>query len=272
MPTEDELDPVATQHLAEGMAEWPRLPREHTILALDDDHLGPEPSRRLRELDPRRARSEHDQSAGDRLHARGFTSAPDAVELGEAGDRRKERIGARCDDDVIGGVALAVDLDRAYAVEPPVASDEVDAPGVEPFHRAVIGVVRHHEVAPCKRGLDVDLCLRSRLDCGLHGLAGAQQALRRDARPIRALPSDPLALDHRDAQATFSQRTRAVLTRCTRAEDDDVVVAAHAGDRRSGALRIAPVHALVACRVHVRVLGRRTASFTARQRLLEALT
>ena len=59
-------------------------------------------------------------------------------------------------------------------------------------------------------------------------LAGPQQRLRRDARPVGALAADQLALDERDAQAAFGERAGAVLARRAAADDDDVVVA-HVG-------------------------------------------
>ena len=99
----------------------------------------------------------------------------------------------------------------------------------QPALLAGVGVVRDHEVAPGERRLDVDLGGRRRLVRGVHGLARAQQRLRRDARPVRALAADELALDERDAQPALGERAGAVLARRAAAEDDDVVVAAHVG-------------------------------------------
>ena len=73
--------------------------------------------------------------------------------------------------------------------------------------------------------VDIDLRRRRRLARRVDGLARTQQRLRRDARPVRALATDELALDDGDAQPALGQRARAVLTRRARAEDDDVVVA-----------------------------------------------
>ena len=70
---------------------------------------------------------------------------------------------------------------------------------------------------------------RRRVARGVHRLAGAQQRLGRDARPVGALAPDQLALDERDAQAALGQRAGAVLARRAAADDDDVVVAAHVG-------------------------------------------
>ena len=93
---------------------------------------------------------------------------------------------------------------------------------------ARVGVVRDHEVAPGERRLDVDLRVRRRLVRRVHGLARTQQRLRRDARPVRALAADELALDERDAQAALGERAGAVLARRAAADHDHVVVA-HCG-------------------------------------------
>ena len=66
---------------------------------------------------------------------------------------------------------------------------------------------------------------RRRLVRGVHRLARAQQRLGRDARPVRALAADELALDERDAQAALGERAGAVLAGRAAADDDHVVVA-----------------------------------------------
>ena len=71
--------------------------------------------------------------------------------------------------------------------------------------------------------------VRRRLARGVHRLAGTQQRLRRDARPVRALAADQLALDERDAQAALGERAGAVLAGRAAADHDHVVVAAHVG-------------------------------------------
>src|SRR4051812_17592525 len=63
----------------------------------------------------------------------------------------------------------------------------------------------------------------------MHRLARSQQCLRRDACPVRALAPHELALHHGHAQAALGQSTRAVLTRRSAAEHDDVVLAVHVG-------------------------------------------
>jgi len=128
---------------------------------------------------------------------------------------------------VIGGVAGTVDLHDAYAREPAATAKQGDAPVGEPSLLAVIGVVGNHEVAPGECSIYLHLGLRRGPTSTMHGLAGAQQGLRRYARPIRALSADKLAFDQCDTEATFRQRAGTVLTRRTAADDDDVVVARH---------------------------------------------
>jgi hypothetical protein len=58
------------------------------------------------------------------------------------------------------------------------------------------------------------------------GVAGAQQRLRRHARPVRALAADELRLDHHDGQSGAVRVVRGVLTDGTGAHDDDVELVA----------------------------------------------
>ena len=95
--------------------------------ALDERHLAAEAANGLRHLDADRAAAEHEQPARDGLHARHLAVRPDAVELAQAGNRGHDRIGAVREDDVVGGVADAVDLDDAGAGEPAAAAQQVDA-------------------------------------------------------------------------------------------------------------------------------------------------
>ena len=95
-----------------------------------------------------------------------------------------------------------------------------------------VGVLGDHEVPPRERGLDVDLRGGRRVARLVDRLARAQQRLGRDARPIRALAADQLALDDGDPQPTLGERTGAVLAGGAGAQHDHVVVVAH-GDLRS---------------------------------------
>jgi len=83
---------------------------------------------------------------------------------------------------------------------------------------------------------DVALRRRGGVVCSVHGLAGAQQRLGRDARPVGALAADELALDEGDPKAALGKCARGVLARRAAAEDDHVVVA-HSGELRACLLR-----------------------------------
>ncbi len=189
--------------------------------------LAAEASHGLRQLDADRPGAEDEEAARYGLHAGRLAVGPDAVELAETRDGRNDRICAVCEDDVFGRVAHAVDLNDARPREPAAAAQQVDAGACQPALLAGVGVVGDHEVTPGERRLNVDLRARRRVARGMHGLAGAEQRLRRDACPVGALAPDQLALDERDAQAALGQRAGAVLPRRAAAEDDDVVVAAH---------------------------------------------
>jgi hypothetical protein len=154
-----------------------------------------------------------------------------------ARDGRYDRIRAVREDDVLGGVAYAVDLDDARAGEPTDAPQQVDALVGQPPLLAGVGIVRDHEIAPGERRLDVDLRARCGLTRLMHRLTRAEQRLGRDARPVRTLAADQLALDERDAQAALGQRTGAVLARRAAAQDDDVVVRECPAGRDIGAHR-----------------------------------
>src|SRR5215475_6059493 len=125
-------------------------------------------------------------------------------------------------------MADALDLDHAGAGQPARTAQQVDVPARQPALLARVGIVRHHEVPPGQRGLDVHLRGRGGLARALHRLARAQQRLRRYAGPVGALAADQFALDDGDAQAARRQRGRAVLAGRPAAENDHVVVA-HAG-------------------------------------------
>src|SRR5258708_7184918 len=110
---------------------------------------------------------------------------------------------------------------------PPGAPQQADALPRQPALRAGVGVARDHEVPPGQRRLHVDLCARRRLPGVVGGLAGAQQRLGRDARPVGALAPDQLPLDEGNPQAALGQLPPPVLARRAAAYDDDVVIAAH---------------------------------------------
>ena len=86
---------------------------EHVLAALDERHLAAEAANGLRHLDADRAAAEDEQPARHRLHAGHLAVRPDALELAQARDRRHDRVGAVGEDDVLGRVPNAVDLDDA---------------------------------------------------------------------------------------------------------------------------------------------------------------
>ena len=224
-----ELDPLAAQDLTECFTERRRLPREYTLGHLDDRHLAAKPVYRLGHLHPDRPTAQNEKAAGNGLHRRCLAIAPDAVEFAQARDGRDDRIGAIGQDDVVGRVAHAVDLDDARAGEPAGAAQKADAAIVQPVLLSGIGVVRHHEITIGKRRLDIDLRGCGRLAGSMNCLARAQQRLGWNACPVRAFPSHELALDDGDAQAALGQSARAVLARRTPAKHDYVVLATHEG-------------------------------------------
>src|SRR5262249_25606263 len=139
--------------------------------ALDDRHLPAETADRLRQLYADRPTAQDQQPARDLLHPRRLSIRPDALELAQSGNRWNDRVSAICKDDVLGGVAHALDLDRTGPPEPAAAAEQVDAVVRQPALLAGVGVVRDHEVPPGERGLDIDLRGRSGVAGGLRRLA-----------------------------------------------------------------------------------------------------
>ena len=226
---EHELDSVPSQRLTQRLAQGRRLPREHALGPLDERHLPAQTTHDLCELDTGRPASEHDQPSGHGLHPGRLVRAPDAVELSQAGNRGDDRIGAGGQDDMVGGVAHAVDLDHSRPGEATATAQQVDPSVRQPLRSCSVGVVRDHEVAPIKRRLHVDVSLGARLTRAVHRLPGAQQRLRWDARPVRAQATDEVALDDRNPQTALRDGGGAVLPGRPAAQDDDVVVGGHDG-------------------------------------------
>ncbi len=197
------------------------------VRALDERHLAAEACHDLRELDADRTTAEDEHAVGHGLHPGRLAVRPDPFELAEARDRGDDRIGARGQDHVVGGVPHTVHLDDADAGQPSAAAKERDVVVRQPAFLAGIRVVRDHEVTPREDRVDVDLRPCRRVPCGVDRLAGTKQRLRRDARPVGALAPDQLPLDERDPEAALGKRTGAVLAGRAAADDDHVVVAAH---------------------------------------------
>ena len=120
---EDELDAVAAQDLVERIAKRRRLTRKQVARAFHEHDLPAEAPDGLGHLDADGPAAEHEQPARDGLHTGRLAVGPDPVELAEPRDRRDDRVGAAGDDDVIGRVAHAVDLDHARPGEPAAAAE-----------------------------------------------------------------------------------------------------------------------------------------------------
>jgi hypothetical protein len=103
---------------------------------------------------------------------------------------------------VAGGVANAVHLDNPRSGQSAGAAKQVDAAVGQPALLASVGIIRDHEIAPAERGVDVNLSICRRVVRSVGGLARAEQRLRGDAGPVRALAADELTLDESDMQAT----------------------------------------------------------------------
>ena len=224
-----DLDALAAQGLGERLAEGGRVVGEQVVGALHHRHLATQAPHDLAQLQAGRPAAQHDEAPRDLLHARRLPGAPHAGELAQAGDRRDERVGAARDDDVVGRVACAVDLDDARSGEAARAAHDGDPPVGQPALGAGVVPVGDHVVAPGERRGDVHL--RRGLDVAraLHRLAGAQERLGGDARPVGALAADELPLDDGDAQAALGERGGAVLAGGAAAQHDHVIVGAHVG-------------------------------------------
>ena len=226
---EHDLDAVAPQDLAECLTECGGLAGQHMGASLDEGHVPAELPNDLRDLDPHRPTAEHEQVARDLRHAGGLPAAPNARELSQPVYRRHERVGAVRQHDMPRVMTYTIDLDRAGAAEPPTAAQQIDALALQPGLLAGVRVVGDHEVSPCEHRLHVDLRGPRGVPSGMRGLAGTQERLRRDARPVRALAAHQLSLDDGDPQAAIGQRARAMLTRRAAAHHDHVVVGGHIG-------------------------------------------
>ncbi len=122
---------------------------------------------------------------------------------------------------------LVADAHAALAVEPAVATDELDVPVVEPGELTRVVEVVDHLVAPRQHRGDIELalgCLGRPGDAPrlCQRLGRAQQRLRRHAGPVGALAPDQLALDESDFQAGSAELSRGNLARRASSDDDDV--------------------------------------------------
>ena len=220
-----QLDAIGAQHLAERFAQRRGLTREHMGGPLGEGHLAAEAPHGLGHLRADRPAAQNEQAARDRLHAGHLAVGPHAAEFAQARDGRNDRIRAGRQHDMPGGVACAVDLDRTGPGELAGPPQQVDSLARQPALLPGVGVVRDHEVTPGQRRRGVELRGGRRLACLVHRLAGTQQRLGRDARPVGAFPPDQVALDHGNAQPAVGQLAGAVLAGRAAAQHDHVIVA-----------------------------------------------
>ena len=89
------------------------------LASLDKRHLAAEAANGLRHLDADGTTAEDEQPARHRLHPGHLAVCPDALQLAQTRDGRHDRVGARGQDDVLGRVPNAVDLDDADTGKPP---------------------------------------------------------------------------------------------------------------------------------------------------------
>ena len=223
-----QFDPVPPQCIAQSLAEGGRLSWDQPIGALDEDGLSTEALYHLCDLDTGRASAQHDEAAGNRLHGRRFPRAPDAIEGVEPWNGRHERSRARRHDDMLRRVASAIHVDHARPGELPLAPDQFDAPIRQPFLLSRIRIVGHHVVAPVERRLHIHLGTGVDVAGALDRLPGTQERLGRDARPVRALAADQLALDDGNPKPPRRDGPGAVLAGRTAAQHDHVEIA-HVG-------------------------------------------
>ena len=207
---------------------------EQSRPAFDDDHLlAPEPLEALRHLRADSTAAEHEQSARQLLGRRDVAVVP-RVDVCEPGNRRDQRSGARRDDHrlrCLERVRRAVaggDLHHPLAVQAALAPVERDVLVVEPLLLTIVGPVVRHVVALRERGGGIDLA-RDRLGGTGHPagrgehVTRADQRLRRDAAPVRALPTDELLLDEGRCQPSFRAPAGGDLSRWPTADHDHVV-------------------------------------------------
>src|SRR6478752_2112132 len=155
--SEDELDAVPAQDLAERATQLFGFARQHPLGAGDQDHLAAETTDRLGHLDADRPAADDHQATRDCLHAGHLAVGPNAFKVSQSRDRRDEGIRAAGQDDVLGGVTYTVHLDSASPREPASAAQQSDTLAGQPAFLPGVGIAGDHEVAPGERRLDVDL-------------------------------------------------------------------------------------------------------------------
>src|SRR5581483_680826 len=109
---EDELHAVVLQDPAEQLADLRVLAVGEPRRALDDRAAAAEAGEELRQLDRDDAAADEDDALRD-LGQRGRLAVRPVAAVGQAGNRRDDRVGAGRDDDRVGRERMAVRLDAA---------------------------------------------------------------------------------------------------------------------------------------------------------------
>ena len=130
------------------------------------------PAHDLAHLHSDRPGTQYQQAARDCFHGGRVAAAPDSLQVAQSRDGRDDRIGAVGQDDVIGRVAHAVDVDDTRTGQPAGAAQQVDLVLGQPAHLTGVGVVRDLEVTPGEHRLDVHLGTRGGIVRPVHRLAG----------------------------------------------------------------------------------------------------
>ena len=160
----------------------------------------------LGELDPHRPAAQHDRALGQLGERRGLAVGPepDLVQPWDRGD-----VGSRSgrEDDARRAQPFTAHLHHLLGDDPALAAVDVDP--LLAILGDLLGVVEaaDHVVAVGDQLLPAPLGnARARRALGLReDLGGPQQGLGGDARPVRALAADQLALDQRRAQPQTGQ-------------------------------------------------------------------
>ena len=217
-----------------GAGEGLLLGQQPVGLLDDGDLLGAQPAEGLGHLRADHPAAEHQQPARDLFGRGDVTVVPDG-DVAQPVDRRDSRPGAGGHHDGPPGgehrpcTVGRGDRDGPHAREPTLPADDVGADVDEPAGLRAVVPAAGERVAGGERLLDVhgagDGTRRGRRPAGRgEGLAGAQQRLAGHAGPVRALPADQLALDHRGGQPVVAGVPGRVLPGRPAADDDDVVL------------------------------------------------
>ena len=201
--------------------------RDQPVLGLHQGDAGSKGRVGLGQLASHRPAAQHEEPAGDLGRGRGLAVGPGG-ELGEAVDRRHHGRCAGGDHHRLAGDELGVPgPDAAVAVQPSLATEQLDAPLLQPGQLARVVTVLDHLVAAGQDGRGVQVAAhrlrRARYPARLgQRLRRAQQGLRRHARVIRALAPDQVALDDRHLQPALGDAPGADLAGRARSHNDDV--------------------------------------------------